>query len=288
MDEQNCILKFEQRNDTLFMGSGHDDFMILPPIEGLTDFPFDVQTTSNPQIYGVTIDYMKPLERKIRVVFRCKAMLRQRMIHFFNPFISGKLTVTWNGVTRWINYVSRPIKINQPRPHNPLTVEVELMCRNPYWNHMDDYGKNIAAVQPLIVFPFVWPVEQAGYITDYKLLNQKVEILNDGDVSTPIRVIFRCKGEVINPRLTLNDQEYVRIGTATNPVVMQLGDTVEFDTNPEAIEVLKNGVNIFQFVDPTNTYFQVPPGDNYIEYGADDGVNNLEVFVYLTPRDSYI
>lgn len=141
---------------------------------------------------------------------------------------------------------------------------------------MSDYGKNIAAKRPLLAFPFV--MLKRGLIADYRMFNTEVAIHNNGDVAVGAKVIFRAMGEVINPKITLNNGKFLRA-----VVTMKKGDELVFSTDIDDLHVKLNGEDILNKTDAQMNFFQIPPGENIIHYTADEGTSNMQVYVYYTP-----
>lgn len=272
------------------MGSGFDDYSLIK-IAGMTAPEFHFQTEQNPLIAGTTVVRVQPMERIIEVTFGCKADKRQLVNGFFNPFCKGNLTITWNGVTYRIGYVPEKVNIRQDHVYNSLLVTVSLFCADPYFNSLDDYGKNIAERQALVAFPFV--MQRHGLVADYRKMKIKVPIHNYGDVDTPIRIEMLARGEVHNPSIildvssggkSLDRQLHISMGGELRDFIMQSGDRLTFDTNPKNISVTLNGEDVLNFTDPSSDFFQVPTGESFIEYRAEAGAASLDVTVFYTPR----
>ena len=277
MGAESIILKFEQNGRAISAGTGFEDYKIVS-VEGLTALEFDFMATYNPQLPGATIKRAKPLMRQIDVVMDCSSALRDHAIGFFNPYDEGRLTVTRGGVTRWIPYKCHPVRVGQDNIYNDLTLQIRLISERPYFLDMSDYGKNIAQKRPLLAFPFVM-LRDRGLITDYRILSSEVGIRNDGDVPVSAEIVFRAIGSAKNPVLTLNKKQFLRA-----VVNMTSGDEVRFNTNPRQLTSTMNGVDILNQTDPHGSFFQIPRGQNIIEYSADEGVSNLSVYVFYRPQ----
>lgn len=272
---EQALFQLTQGGETMLSGTGYSDFRIFD-VEGLSGLEFDFVTKQSPQSPNTVINNMKPLPREITLKIRTSRANRQYLNHFFNPFNRGKLTVTWNDAQRWIEYTSHPVLIVQETIYRDITAEVHLFCPEPYWRDMNDYGKNIAQAQALLAFPFV--MLSRGVISDYRLFSSKVSIRNAGDVEVGVRVVFTALGNVENPQITLNGAGFIRVVTE-----MVKGDNITVNTGIDDIYVIKNGENALNYVDVNSTYFQIPTGENTMEYSADDGTANLQVTVYYTP-----
>lgn len=271
------VIKLEQGGKTLQAGTNFKDFKV-DEIEGLSGLEFDFQMTNNPQSPNAIITNKKPLPRQINIRIYCKGDLRQFSNGFFNPFTKGKLTVTWGETTRWIEYYPHPVKIVQSTIYQNLEMHITLICPEPYFKSMDDYGKNIANKRSLLAFPFVM-LPDRGLISDYRIFNTKVKIQNDGDIEVGAKIIFTAVGFIKNPKLIINDGEFVRA-----IIDMNKGDSVAFNTDIDNLSAMMNKEDILNQTDPKMSFFQVPPGENVIEYSSDEGTSNMQVYVFYTPQ----
>jgi len=276
MGKENIILRFEQNGRSISVGTGFEDYKIIS-IEGLTGLEFDFMAAYNPQLPGATIKRTKPLMRQIDVVMDCASALREHVLGFFNPYDEGKLTVTRDGVTKWIRYKCHPVRVVQENIYHDLTLQIRLICEQPYFLDMSDYGKNIAQKRARLAFPFV--MLKRGMITDYRILSAEVGIMNNGDVPVPVEVIFRATGPVKGPKLTINKGKFLRADVA-----MVGGDEIRFNTNSKGLISALNGVDILNETDPHMSFFQIPRGQSSIEYSADEGTSNLSVHVFYRPQ----
>lgn len=119
-----------------------------------------------------------------------------------------------------------------------------------------------------------------GFIAGAYSFSNVVDIVNDGDVETYLRVVINANGSVTNPAIH-KDGKYVKIlGT------LKQDDVVEIDFNQRPPSVTKNGENIINLSDRTSSFtgMQLDVGINQISYGADDGENNMSVSVYFEKR----
>lgn len=275
MEKKRVTICLEQGGMRLEAGTGFEDFKVYA-LEGMTGLDFDFVTETAPQSPNTRIRQKRPLPRQIELMIYCNGEHRAFLNRFFNPFAQGRLTAEWDGIKRWISYYPKPVSIIQPTVYRQLSVQVTLICAEPYWRDMDDYGKDIAARQPLMAFPFV--MGRRGLISEYRILNIDVPIQNGGDVAVGARIVFQARGDMKNPSMTLNGKEYVRA-----VLDMVRGDVLEFSTDIDDLHVLLNGADVLHRTDIGMSFFQIPMGENMIRYAADEGTHNLRVTVYFTP-----
>lgn len=132
-------------------------------------------------------------------------------------------------------------------------------------------------------FPFELPA--AGIELGHRVSELIVNANNPGDVPCPLRVEFTASATVANPYLlNITTGEVIRINRS-----MASGDqlVITTDTGAESITLVQGRVkaNAFNYFDYlTSEFFQLAVGDNYLRYGADSGMDSLEMAVYYTPR----
>ena len=111
MREKDMVLKFEAAGQTILAG-GDYDFKILTA-EGFEAGDYEFTSAANAQIDGLTITGRRTAARELTVKIECKDSERGRVIAFHNPKLTGKLTATINGRTRWIPYVVKRLRFLQ-------------------------------------------------------------------------------------------------------------------------------------------------------------------------------
>lgn len=273
--DRDMILRFESNNQAIDAGGGYEHKIISA--EGFEASDYDFSSSVNAQIDGVTLTGRRTAARELYLEIECPDEQRGRVIAFYNPKHNGKLTATINGRTRWIPYIVRSLKFRQANLYDPLIYQLTLTCPQPYFLDMSDFGKNLAATVPLLAFPFVWQVGR-DMVSDYRLFSTNFLVINKGDVDTGMKVTFIAKGLVSNPKLYLQNGQYIRV-----LVDMDKGDALTIETNKGQKSILLNGANIIHKIDRASTFIGLTPGDNTLTYTADDGYMNLEVRLYYTP-----
>lgn len=111
-------------------------------------------------------------------------------------------------------------------------------------------------------------------------------VINKGSVPTGMRIVFKAKGSVSNPKLInvetqeqlliskdLVAEEEIEINTVigSKRVRGRIGETSPF-------------TNYFVYKTLNSTWIQLAVGKNLFRYDADKGLDNLEVFVYFQNR----
>lgn len=210
---------------------------------------------------------------------------RQSASGFFGPEHLYKLTATYMNTTRWIGGFElrdcgklSDYEVPTGNIHRPIDIVVQMCFNRPYLKSVDEYGKDIAATQAMIAFPYIDTVEYGHIPADISLFADVVDLVNNGDVSTAFRAELTATGTVVNPVINKGDS-YVRIIDT-----MVTGDKYIIDAVSK--KIYKNGVNNFKAIDRTSSFegVQFTPGDNKISYGADDGELNLSVKIFFNQR----
>ena len=103
---------------------------------------------------------------------------------------------------------------------------------------MSDFGKDLAASVPLFAFPFVW-LAGRDYTSDYRQFSTNFLVINKGDVDTGMKVTFIAKGVVKNPKLYLQNGQYLRV----------LGDLVTFVDHEVGIVAEQRVTEIYEYIE---------------------------------------
>lgn len=294
-------LTLECNGKTLSFGksrSGEKREFGITKIEGLEASELEISTTDNALVDGSTVDGKRIKNRSIHIEAtlwddRNNEANRQRIIKFFNPKYTGKLTVNHSGTERNIEYELEGWNfVATSNVYNQLSIVVDLMCPDPYFQNMDNFGQNMADISKHIAFPWRVVKEKvivpdpykglalAGQITGYRTLTKEVHLPNDGDVPTGVQIQFIAeRGPCTNPQITLvGTGQFVRV-----MVDMKEGDVLMVDTNKRHQVIELNGVNVYQKIDRLSEPFELEVGSNYLEYDADENYTNLDVKLFYTP-----
>lgn len=285
---------------TLKLGKGENGryhALGITKIEGLESSELEISTADNALVDGAHVDGKRILKRPVHIEASFRSdkdnqANRQKIIRFFNPKYTGLLTVSNCGTTRKISYELEGWSFVKTSVYGRLAFVADLMCPNPYFESMDDFGRNLAEVNKQIAFP--WRVTASrvtvpapykgmalpGQITGYRRLKKQVTLANDGDVPASIRVQFTAtRGIAKNPMIALvGTGKYIRVMTD-----MEEKDVLLVDTNDRHQVIELNGENIYNRIDRLSEPFKLEPGDNTLEYDADEGYANLDVRLYYTP-----
>ncbi|MCI8585516.1 MAG: hypothetical protein HFI92_06390 [Lachnospiraceae bacterium] len=294
-------IALECNGKTLLLGKSPDgenrEFGITS-ITGLESSDLEVQFTDNALVDGSTPDGKRIKSRPIHIEAtlrddRNNDISRQRIIKFFNPKYTGKMTINHSGTKRNIEYeLEGWTFVAANDVHDQLSIIVDLKCADPFMKNMDNFGQNMADVSRQTAFP--WRVVKQkvvvpapykgltlpGQITGYRTFKKEVHLPNDGDVPTGVQIKFiAARGPVKNPKITLvGTGQFMRV-----VVDLKQGDVLMIDTNVRHQVIELNGGNIYQKIDRRSSPFELGVGSNYLEYDADENYTNLDVRLFYTP-----
>lgn len=257
--------------------------------EGLINWanlPYSVFTAEIPSADGAIVTSKRVASVDRTIVAECKSTdpdkARARAIKFFNPKYSYEVHMTYRGRTRWCKGEQIGFKASEGNMYRRPQLTWTILCANPYLQSESDFGKDIAEVAPMFAFPWWSTVEAVpnkvnkNAVVSVHTFAQSIEVTNDGDVPSGMRVVIRATGEVKNPSIRLGDG-YVKLLTT-----MHMGDIVNLDVTSKPPIVTLNNENAMHLVDRKSSILnlRIDVGDTTLEYDADDGYQNLSVSVY--------
>lgn len=277
----NLVLVRIVRSDgrTFILGAGA--WRILS--NGLTgvDFPnFSVYSDKNGAGDGALLSGKRIDDRDIQI--KCRSTnpkenpaIRDSTITFFNPKYRFRLYITYQGVTKWTEGELQGFSCPSENIYRPMALTVKFYCEDPYLKSIDDFGKDIASVSAGFGFPYIDVLDPLIPVyADFYTYNQEVAVANDSDSMVYPLITIKCSGSVLNPKI-YKDDYYVRILD-----LFQDGDIIEIDCDKCTIK--KNGANWIVHIDRSSTFTKMglDIGESKIGYAADDGDNNMAVYLY--------
>lgn len=202
---------------------------------------------------------------------------RRNALSFFNPKHTFTVIPTHDGVTRWITARLQKRKCEPPSLGEHATLELAMICPDPYFYDMDNYGKDIAATAGGMTFPYRCPIG-GGFNTGYFLYTRQIDIENNGDVGTDLIIDIKADGEVVNPKIT-KDDAFIKL-------VLTLAADDELIIDLKEGRISLNGVNCIGKVDRRSSFqgMKIEPGESAISFEAESGDTNMRVYLYYTPK----
>ena len=203
--------------------------------------------------------------------------LRRKAEKILNAELSAKLIYTYKDFVRVID--CRVDGAPQFKRGNVFTqFSIHIICCDPFWKEEIEAKKDIAAWVPSWEFDFEIPEE--GIEMGYREPSVIVNVYNEGDVKSGMRISFSAIGTVVNPSLlNVNTQEYIKVNTT-----MKAGDVIVVNTDygKKGATLTRAGetTDFFRNIDIESTFMQLEIGDNIFRYDAEEGETALEVSIY--------
>ena len=267
------IFTFESSGEKLVMDG--KEYGILD-YEGLESTEYDLEIKDNINAPGGILKRKRILPRPISVEFEYKgedkSAVRQKIIRFFSPYRGGMLTVSMQGVERRIEYeVDGTLKFKKKNIYYPLTGLVELKCLDPLFQDVIENGEKISTWVGGWSFPFTLPfqLKERG--------EPRTNIINFGDVETPIHVEFH--GPAKKPYIkNLTTGKIIQIEADLNSDQILYVDTT-FGKNTVEIEENGTRTDVSQMISMESRFWRLEVGDNMVEYGAEDALQDNNVVI---------
>nr|DAH86505.1 MAG TPA: tail protein [Caudoviricetes sp.] len=204
--------------------------------------------------------------------------LRRQAEKILNAELDAKLIYTYKDFVRVID-----CKVDgRPQFKSSkvfMQYSIPITCCNPFWREEAEAKKDIAAWVSSWEFDFEIPEE--GIELGYREPSVIVNVYNEGDVKSGMRVEFRAVGTVVNPvLLNVDTQEYLKLIDTT----MVAGDVITINTEygSKGATLTRDGevLDYFRHIDVDSTFMQLAIGDNVFRYDAESGVTALEATIY--------
>ena len=284
-------LIYENENGGAIEFSIGSDFYVnvSKDVNGIADIRNTLYTSSSMGQHGETFISQKINSRDIDIagVINRKdkdnmLTLRRAMQKILNPELNATLTYIYGDFVKVID-----VKVdNAPVFKRGAVLEqftVQLSCPSPFWRDQQETKKDIASWIGSFYFPLEIPIDE-GIQFGYREPSVIVDVYNEGDVDTGMRVAFKAIGTVVNPLLlNINTGEFIQVNQT-----LAAGDVVTVNTEygSKGATLERGGVksDYFRYIDVDSTFMQLRIGDNVFRYNAASGLDQLEVSIYYSPK----
>ncbi|MEE1302399.1 MAG: phage tail family protein, partial [Bacteroidales bacterium] len=155
---------------------------------------------------------------------------------------------------------------------------------NPMFSEVAEHKLSFATTAPMFHFPLILSsnLPDKGVIFGKRTASLIANVHNEGSVSIGMRIIFKANGTLVNPSLINVDtlQEFKINKT------LVADEEIEINTNIGRKNVRgrignEKFINYYMYKDIDSSWLQLEVGDNLFRYNAEEGIDNLEVFVYF-------
>ena len=209
---------------------------------------------------------------------------RQRFMSYFRYNTKYKIYATYMGKTRWATGRLYKGSLSEDTETDLLMkATLTFQFDSPYWLSTDDFGKNIASVVAGAGFPWLCPVNYGCAIGVFSY-SHEVELTNNGDADAYPLIRIKATDSVTNPVVQVNSGFVRYVGT------MAQNDELVMNFNDIPATIKLNGTNVIGRCDRTSTFDQmnIKKGSNMISYDADNGSDNMEVYVSFNKQYTMI
>lgn len=163
--------------------------------------------------------------------------------------------------------------------------QIKGTAHNPMFSENEEKASPFATTVPTFHFPLIISpsLPDKGIIFGKRTASLIVNAYNEGSVSVGMRIVFKANGTLKNPSLiNANTLEEFKVNKT-----MVAGEEIEINTNVGKKSVRgrvgsESFVNYYMYKDIDSLWLQLEVGDNFFRYEAEEGIDNLEVFVYFT------
>lgn len=176
------------------------------------------------------------------------------------------------------------------KDNNDVICKFQILgtAHDPVFTDAIENRLNFATTTAQFHFPLAISSQlpEGGVVFGVRTDSLIVSVINKGSVSTGMRILFKANGSLRNPQLiNIGTQERLLINKSLVAeeeieIVTSIGSKRVRgrigDTNPYT--------NYFVYKTLDSTWLQLSPGTNLFRYDAEEGLDNLEVFVYFQNR----
>lgn len=211
-------------------------------------------------------------------------LLKRKLNFFVNP--QEEITLLYNDYK--INFSP-----DETVKYSVSTVENnEVICKfqingtaaNPLFFDVSEIRATFVTTTPGFHFPLIasQSLPDKGITFGKRTPSLIVNLTNSGSVPVGMKIIFKANGTIINPSLiNVNTREEFKINKK-----LVFGEEIEVNTNIGEKKVRgkigdANFTNYYMYKDIDSSWLQLDVGGNVFRYDAEEGIDNLDIFVYF-------
>lgn len=162
--------------------------------------------------------------------------------------------------------------------------QIDGTAHNPLFSDVFETKSAFVETVPVFHFPLIMSTSlpDKGIIFGKRMASLIINLVNKGSISAGMKIVFKANGTVVSPSLiNVNTQEEFTINKT-----LVADEEVEIVTNTGDKSVkgkIGNGdlTNYFMYKNIDSSWLQLNVGNNLFRYNAEDGIENLDVFVYF-------
>ena len=211
-------------------------------------------------------------------------LLKRKLNSFVNP--QEALTLFYSDYK--INFVpDETVKYSINAAENNevfCKFQIDGTAPNPLFSDGFETRSAFVETAPNFRFPLILSrnLPDKGIVFGKRTASLIVNVVNKGSVPVGMKIVFRANGTVVNPSLiNVNTQEDFTINK-----IMIAGEEIEITTSIGEKSVKgktenTDFTNYFMYKNIDSSWLQLDVGDNLFRYNAENGIENLDVFVYF-------
>lgn len=271
----------------------HRPPIVLQEREGLHGLSTDLKTFRSIEQTGVSIQANLIRERVVSIRgaivyedFEEKENLKKNIYSVFNPSFAGDMKIITDNNTEYnlkeVYIEEAPIFEEKLNGANIEFFTISFTCPNPFLLGKD---KKISLQNETGTWKFDWEIIREGVTLSEIDANAIKNCVNNGDMETPIRVVIRSRGHMVDPYIiNINTNEAIYLN-----YTLKAGERIEITTsygNKKIKHFTADNVesDIFKYIDLNSTFFNLKLGDNLIKYGAKRNAESMTVDIYYNER----
>lgn len=163
--------------------------------------------------------------------------------------------------------------------------QISGTASNPMFSEAIENKSIFAETTAAFHFPLIISksLEEGGVVFGKRIASLIANAYNNGAVTIGMRIVFKANGSVVNPSLiNVNTLEEFKINK-----VLEANEEIEINTNTGK-KSIKGRIgsddfkNYYMYRDIDSVWLKLEIGDNLFRYNAEDGIENLDVFVYFS------
>lgn len=260
--------------------SGHDDYTpkLVTSYDGYDSTDFDHNIQDSGMGDGGVLAGTRLPSRYLHLSFEVETdEEREYVIKLFSPRRQFTHIAGRGNVSRQITAYVSALSISQETIYDFHKVKLSMVCPDPYFYSLDDYGRDVALVTPQFAFPLVF---SPSIIAGYSDTVNDIALTNEGHDVCGLRIRIVANNDCSNITVTNTDTgEYIRfLGDLLQ------GQELEISTVPKQKYARLDGVNVMNRIDRRSSFFSLQTGVNHINYDTDTGRYNISVYLHFKRR----
>lgn len=255
---------------------------LLESVEGRGDVSADTQTQKAPYQDGVIIiDSVldaRNITLQVSIIADSRdelSMYRQHLSSIFNPKLGlGTLTYKNGETIREIQCKADGVPsfpVGDAKGKWFQKTSINLIAPDPYWKSLEIVEEPMAAFVGLFEFPFddEFEIGIEGHTRTF---------VNNSDADVPLKITIN--GPVRNPQLAnLTTNELIKVKRE-----LVEGDVLEISTEKGNKYVRLNGDNAINWIDLSSKFWFLEPGENTVQFTADEGQESATLKIVWQER----